>query len=167
MCGRALAFYSLYYQNNILSKSQGKRRSFFSCANSKPKKRDTDYVIDSTEEMANSNRITSNRRVLVSTILLYCLILVVCFLAGSSDAVNPTKIVCKNRDKKPAIKVEKCKPSFSTKRAVCEKLIRKCKCQHNIELKWTGKGCPGTRGEGVRVFKYLKKKETNLNHYLL
>ena len=95
---------------------------------------------------------------LCTTILLMLWNLPIAVVAGT---INPKKIVCKNRDKKPVIQVEQCKPVFSMKRKACEKLIRKCKCQHDIEMKWTGNGCPGSQGDGVRFYFKL------LGHYTL
>ena len=108
------------------------------------------------DEMRQSTHSTLNRRNGFPQFLLCLLVFFFFFstlVAVETEAgtVNPNKIVCKNRDMKPAIPIEKCKPSFDTKRNACEKLIRECKCQHGIEMKWTGAGCPGSKGDGVSV----------------
>lgn len=47
------------------------------------------------------------------------------------------------------IPISRCRPVLSLSVRNCNKLIRQCRCQHNIPMKMAGSACPGTRGNGV------------------
>ena len=42
-------------------------------------------------------------------------------------------------------------PAFAKTKPACEKLIGQCKCQFNIEMKWTRVGCTVRAGDGVNL----------------
>ena len=56
-------------------------------------------------------------------------------------------IQCVRKDYSPVISMESCNPSNELTKGSCQNLIRRCKCQHNIELKWID--------NGVRTFQTL------------
>jgi len=56
---------------------------------------------------------------------------------------------CRTQDLNPRIAVTRCKATPGLSSAKCSRLVRQCRCQHNIVMKNTGPGCLGSRGTGV------------------
>lgn len=82
---------------------------------------------------------------------------------SSRDLRAPGPIKCRGSDY-DFIAPSNCAPAFSVNLKQCTSRMRKCKCQYNVDMKWTGKGCPNTRGEGVSCDGPLPLKSTNTMH---
>ena len=70
----------------------------------------------------------------------------------ASEPSIPLRPPCGPSDHKPLIGIDRCRPSSSRDVNGCNELVRLCKCQHDVELKWVGNSCPGFAGSGVGCY---------------
>ena len=85
------------------------------------------------------------------TLCFIALLTVLLMLLGfCSESV--TAAACKKAQLTPKIDPSSCRPQPRMKKAACTKLIAKCRCQHNILMKWVaGGGCPKKTPSGQSV----------------
>ena len=85
-----------------------------------------------------------------SLVLLLVVLLSAVMTANHATPIN--NIACLSTDYQPAISSNICGPSLSRSKGSCNTLIRQCRCQYNIELKWVSSDCPGgSKRDGVRI----------------
>ena len=81
------------------------------------------------------------------TLLNVLVAMLILFASTSTDAA-----ACKKADLTPKINPDTCRPQLKMKKPACDKLIAKCRCQHNIMMKWVaGGGCPKNTPAGASV----------------